>query len=398
MFSASGAQESQNQHQYQPHRRPHPQAASDLEASSDGGQNHADDSFADNEAVSLHPNRNSSTSSPGRSLERKNANKSDSGDGLMHRLKVAFYFGLWYALNILYNISNKKVLNVLPLPLTVASIQLGIGAMYVGAIWFLQIRPMPRLTPGGKEIVKRVGVCHMSGQILTVTALGAGTVSFAHIVKASEPFFSAAVSAVVFQRRMKPQVYATLLPVVGGVAYACLNDASFSLTALLAGLGSNVAFALRAVYSKAGMEEYIGDNVTAANLYGSVTLVSFLLSLLPALVFELTSLPGLWSEALRSMSTMALVWRILVSGITHYTNNEVMYLALSNVHPVTLAVGNTMKRVFLLIASVVVFHTPLSLQAGIGSSIGLSGVLAYSLARQYYENKEPNKQPRGPRR
>lgn len=396
MLSASAAQESQNQHQYQTHRRPHPQAASDLESSD--GQNHADDSFADNEALSLHPNRNSGTGSPGRSVGRANANKSDSGDGLMHRLKVAFYFGLWYALNILYNISNKKVLNVLPLPLTVASVQLGIGAIYVGAIWFLQIRPMPRLTPGGKDIVKRVGVCHMSGQILTVTALGAGTVSFAHIIKASEPFFSAAVSAIVFQRWMKPQVYATLLPVVGGVAYACLNDASFSLTALLAGLGSNVAFALRAVYSKAGMEEYIGDNVTAANLYGAVTLVSFLLSLLPALVFELTSLPGLWSEALRTMSTMALVWRILVSGITHYTNNEVMYLALSNVHPVTLAVGNTMKRVFLLIASVVVFHTSLSLQAGIGSSIGLSGVLAYSLARQYYENMKPTKQPRGPRK
>lgn len=381
--ASAAAQESQaNQNQHQPHRRPRPKATSDLEASSDG-QNYADDSFADNGALLLHPKRNSSVGSPERSLERKNTNE----DGLMHRLKVAFYFGLWYALNILYNISNKKVLNVLPLPLTVASIQLGIGAMYVGVIWFLQIRPMPRLTPMGKVIVKRVGVCHMSGQILTVTALGAGTVSFAHIVKASEPFFSAAISAIVFQRWMKPQVYATLLPVVGGVAFACLNDASFSLTALLAGLGSNVAFALRAVYSKAGMEDHIGENVTAANLYGSVTLVSFVLSLLPVLVFELTSLPGLWREALRSMSTMALVWRILVSGITHYTNNEVMYLALSNVHPVTLAVGNTMKRVFLLIASIVVFHTPLSLQAGIGSSIGLSGVLAYSLARQYYENK-----------
>ena len=151
--------------------------------------------------------------------------------------------------------------------------------MYVGTIWFLQIRPRPRLTPGGKVIVKRVGICHMSGQILTVTALGAGTVSFAHIVKASEPFFSAVVSAIVFQRWMKPQVYATLLPVVGGVAFACLNDASFSLTALLAGLGSNVAFALRAVYSKAGMEEHIGD-VTAAIVVGDRRMPARLLQVL----------------------------------------------------------------------------------------------------------------------
>ena len=361
------------------HRRPHTAAlllASELE---DGHHHANDDSFTENEAL-LHISSSSSRIS------------SNDGEGWVHRLKIGFYFLLWYALNIQYNIANKKVLNVLPLPLTVASVQLGIGALYVGLIWFFQVRPTPRLTLGGKQIVKRIGVCHMSGQILTVTALGAGTVSFAHIVKASEPFFSAAVSAIVFQRWMKPQVYATLLPVVGGVAYACLNDASFSVTALLAGLGSNVAFALRAVYSKAGMEahETIGDNVTAANLYGAVTLVSFLLSLLPALVFESTSLPGLWSEASRSMSTMSLVMRVLVSGITHYTNNEVMFLALSNVHPLTLAVGNTMKRVFVLIASIVVFHTPLSPQAGIGSAVGISGVLSYSLARQYYENKQPN--------
>lgn len=364
------------------HRRPHTLLlASELE---DGHHHANDDSFAENEAL-LHSSSSRISSS-------------SDGEGWRHRLKIGVYFGLWYALNILYNISNKKVLNVLPLPLTVASVQLGIGALYVGLIWSFQVRPTPRLTLGGKKIVKRIGVCHMSGQILTVTALGAGTVSFAHIVKASEPFFSAAVSAIVFQRWMKPQVYATLLPVVGGVAYACLNDASFSVTALLAGLGSNVAFALRAVYSKAGMEahEAIGDNVTAANLYGAVTLVSFLLSLLPALAFESTSLPGLWSEASRSMSTISLVMRILVSGITHYTNNEVMFLALNKVHPVTLAVGNTMKRVFILIASVVVFHTPLSLQAGIGSAVGIGGVLSYSLARQYYENKQP--EPRQPRR
>lgn len=67
-----------------------------------------------------------------------------------------------------------------------------------------------------------------------------------------------------------------------------------------------------------------------------------------------------------------------------------MYLALSNVHPVTLAVGNTMKRVFIVVASVVVFRTPITLQAAIGSAVGLGGVLLYSLTKQYYEELEKN--------
>ena len=42
-----------------------------------------------------------------------------------------------------------------------------------------------------------------------------------------------------------------------------------------------------------------------------------------------------------------------------------MYLALGAVHPITLAVGNTMKRVFIMVAAVMVFRNPISLQAGI---------------------------------
>ena len=79
---------------------------------------------------------------------------------------------------------------------------------------------------------------------------------------------------------------------------------------------------------------------------------------------------------------------IVLSGLFHYLNNEVMYLALSNVHPVTLAVGNTMKRVFIMVASVMVFRNQISLQAGIGSAVGISGVLLYSLTKQHYESLE----------
>ena len=363
--------------------------ASSNNSQEDGNNHHAEngnataDDFKENELLvgrsGLQKERTSVSSNTG------------SGSGLLQRLKIGFYFALWYALNVVYNIANKKVLNVLPAPLTVASIQLGIGAIYVRTLWLLHIRPSPRLTQSGINIVRRVGICHTAGQLLTVTALGAGTVSFAHIVKASEPFFSAAVSVIVFRRWMKLQVYATLIPVVGGVAYACFKDRYFSLVALLAALGSNIAFALRAVYSKTVMDEkYVGDDVSPANLYGAVTCFSFLLSLVPALILEGTSFPGLWRDATEEkdengMSPMALIIRIVISGLTHYTNNEVMFLALSNVHPVTLAVGNTFKRVFIIIASVVVFNNPMDFKTGIGSAIAIGGVFSYSLARQRYE-------------
>ena len=147
----------------------------------------------------------------------------EAGDSLAQRLRIGFYFALWYTLNVVYNVLNKKYLNVIPAPLTVGSLQFGVGALYSVLLWATSLRPAPVLTEDGNKAVRNVGFYHMSGQELSMMSLGAGPVSFTHIVKALEPFFSAVVSALVFGKWMAPQVYATLIPVVGGVAYACLK-------------------------------------------------------------------------------------------------------------------------------------------------------------------------------
>lgn len=270
----------------------------------------------------------------------------------------------------------------MPAPLTVGSIQFGVGALYASLLWMLKLRSAP--TNVNKKQISHIGLHHSAGQLLSMISLGAGPVSFTHIVKALEPFFSALVSALVFGKWMQPQVYATLLPVVGGVGYACLKERSFSWLAFNCAMSSNVAFALRAVLSKTAMT----PEMTAANLFGLVTWAAWLISIPIALIAEGSTFGSLWKSACDQVGEAQLIQQVVLSGLFHYLNNEVMYLALSNVHPVTLAVGNTMKRVFIMVASVLVFRNPVSLQAGIGSFIGISGVLLYSLTKQHYEQLE----------
>merc|ERR1711935_82857 len=81
--------------------------------------------------------------------------------GLMERLQIGGYFAAWYALNVVYNIVNKKILNVLPSPLIVGSIQFGIGALYCILVWILKFRDFPKLTSSGEKAVVSVGACHM---------------------------------------------------------------------------------------------------------------------------------------------------------------------------------------------------------------------------------------------
>lgn len=280
---------------------------------------------------------------------------------------------------------NKKVLNVWPAPMTVGSIQLLVGCLYAWLVWTLGLRARPVL----KDLrpIRNVGLWHALGQLCTMISLGAGPVSFTHIVKAMEPFFSAVVSALLSGKWMKAPVYATLVPVVGGVAYACLKEPSFSWLAFVTAMGSNLAFALRAVLSKVAMtnKASIGTNLTPPNVFALVTFEAFLISIPLAFLGEGSSVLGTLSKAMETQKPKDLVQAVALSGLFHYLNNEVMYLALGSVHPVTLAVGNTMKRVFIMVASVLVFRNQITLQAGIGSAIGIGGVLLYSLTKQHYE-------------
>ena len=307
---------------------------------------------------------------------------------LTYQLITVTYFAGWYALNVKYNLVNKRVLNALPLPWLVATAQLGVGAAYAGALWALS--PLTRfrraplraaLAGGGARAVLPLAAAHGAGQVCTVLSLGAGAVAFTHIVKALEPFFSAMVSGLALGAWMRPQVYATLLPVVAGVAIACYSTLSFSVLAFATAMGSNLAFACRAVFSKLAMSPGGGGGAPLAklappDLFGVVTVAAFALCALPALAVEGAS----------GAARLAGEWPAVVqSGLFHYLNNEVMYLCLGRVHPITLAVGNTMKRVVIIVAATIAFQTPMTTLSKIGSTVAILGVLLYSLTKNYYD-------------
>ena len=75
-------------------------------------------------------------------------------DGLMETLKTGSFFALWYLFNIGYNIYNKKTLNALPIPYTMATLQLFIGIPYVMLLWAANLRKAPELSWGFKLVDK----------------------------------------------------------------------------------------------------------------------------------------------------------------------------------------------------------------------------------------------------
>lgn len=398
-------------------------------------------------------------------------------NALCNNCRVLSLFGLWYALNVAYNITNKwaledareKVAQAITdlnqdnveisylssaLPITIGCIQFGVGSLYACSLWIFRLRPLPHADELSRGVIvliryakqfchclvrifrpaqfaepfrlfaltsqrehshvvssvvlrdtSKIAIYHTVGQLCTIMSLATNSISFAHVVKAMEPLFSAAASWLVFGQVMNIRVYVALLPVVGGVIMACAGSREFSWISFWTGMGSNAFFAMRGVVSKIVMEKSLhrakvssedavdSTRMSPANLFAAVTCISFLLSIPLALITEGSILRMLvkYVAEKESQDMSRTLSYIVSSGFFHYLNNEVMYVTLSKVHPITLAVGNTAKRIFIIVAGVIVFSTPVTAQAALGSTIGIGGVFAYSLMKQWYDKSGNSK-------
>lgn len=122
-------------------------------------------------------------------------------------------------------------------------------------------------------------------------------------------------------------------------------------------------------------------------MFAVLTLLGFLFVLPASLLIEGPgAAKAAWSAALAAGYTQPQLLRLLSSsGLLYYLYNEVAFLALSEVAPVTHAVTNTVKRVVIILASVIVFRTPVSPLGVLGSAMAILGATAYSVAKNKYK-------------
>ena len=101
--------------------------------------------------------------------------------------------------NYYYNITNKLALKnsggSKGFPMTIASLQLGVGCVYALFAWAApDLRSAPSITVADVKAMLPVAFCAMMAHCASVFAMSAGAVSFGQIVKAAEPAFAAVLS------------------------------------------------------------------------------------------------------------------------------------------------------------------------------------------------------------
>jgi len=306
--------------------------------------------------------------------------------------KLLTYLAVWYLGNIYYNIYNKKACIALGKNAhgssnahwALSAAQLLVGALFVLPMWLTGLRKSPSLTVDNWKELSPVGLWASLAHAFSVLALGAGAVSFGQIVKAAEPVFAAATNAVLLKDIDHPMVYLALVPIIGGVGLASLKELSFTWTALIAASLANQAAALKNVVSKGVMGKPWAKALGPQNTYAVVNILALLFTIPAVLAFDLKDAANVYAQVVKAGTTNDVLKYSFYSGLAFYLYNEASFLALDRLSPVTHSVANTLKRVVIIVASCIVFRTPMTLLGGIGSGVAVLGTLLYSLAKKQY--------------
>ncbi|XP_044462021.1 glucose-6-phosphate/phosphate translocator 2, chloroplastic [Mangifera indica] len=295
------------------------------------------------------------------------------------RIKIGIYFATWWALNVVFNIYNKKVLNAFPYPWLTSTLSLACGSLIMLISWATRIADAPKTDLDFWKTLFPVAVAHTIGHVAATVSMSKVAVSFTHIIKSGEPAFSVLVSRFLLGETFPLPVYASLVPIIGGCALAALTELNFNMTGFMGAMISNLAFVFRNIFSKKGMK---GNSVSGMNYYACLSMMSLLILTPFALAVEG---PQMWAAGWQTALSQIgpnFVWWMAAQSIFYHLYNQVSYMSLDQISPLTFSIGNTMKRISVIVSSIIIFHTPVQPINALGAAIAILGTFLYSQAKQ----------------
>ncbi|GJN35713.1 hypothetical protein PR202_gb24516 [Eleusine coracana subsp. coracana] len=211
-------------------------------------------------------------------------------------LVTGFFFFLWYFFNVIFNILNKKIFDYFPYPY-----EPSFGRGDILPYW-LEIRS-PK----------------------------ACAVSFAHTIKALEPFFNAAASQFVLGQPVPLPLWLSLLPVVIGVSVASLTELSFNWTGFINAMISNISFTYRSIYSKKAMTD-----MDSTNLYAYISIIALIVCIPPAIIIEGPQLVQHgFKDAIAKVGLTKFVSNFLLVGLFYHLYNQVNNVVEYRLHAIS---------------------------------------------------------------
>lgn len=301
--------------------------------------------------------------------------------------KIPVYLFMWYAFNIIFNIVNKSSLNSFPCPWFISTLQLASSGLFMCLLWLFRLHPTPTVELPLFLALLPVALFHTVGHVSACVSFSQMAVSFAHIVKAAEPVFSVALSGPLLGVQYPLYVWLSLFPIVAGCAMSAMKEVSFAWSGFNSAMISNIGMVLRNIYSKKSLNKY--KHIDGINLFGLISLVSLLYCAPAAVYMEGAMWATAWDAAVLKLGAAQFYQMLAWGGLFYHLYNQASYMVLNQgISPVTFSVGNTMKRVAVVVSSVMFFRNPVSHMNWIGSSVAILGTYLYTVATDKFSEEQ----------
>jgi solute carrier family 35, member E1 len=315
---------------------------------------------------------------------------------------------IWYLTSALTNTSSKSILNALPQPITLTIVQFAFVSgcclvlAYLSTVFPALKSAIPALKNGirypSRDVIvtaSPLAIFQLAGHILSSMATSQIPVSLVHTIKGLSPLFTVLAYRFCFRIRYAGATYLSLIPLTLGVMLACSTDFSTNLFGIWCALCAALVFVSQNIFSKKLFNEAARTEsdlqaggrrkLDKLNLLCYCSGLAFVLTLPIWLVSEGYSLTKEFiqngtialSDEEGSLDHGALLFEFFFNGLSHFAQNILAFVLLSMISPVSYSVASLIKRVFVIVVSIVWFGSSTTTVQAVGIALTFLGLYLY---------------------
>ncbi|CAH8354731.1 unnamed protein product [Eruca vesicaria subsp. sativa] len=302
----------------------------------------------------------------------------------------------WWGFNVTVIIMNKWIFQKLDFkfPLSVSCVHFicsSIGAYIV--IKVLKLKPLILVEPEDRwRRIFPMSFVFCINIVLGNVSLRYIPVSFMQTIKSFTPATTVVVLQwLVWRKYFDWRIWASLVPIVGGILLTSVTELSFNMFGFCAALFGCLATSTKTILAESLLHGYKFDSINT--VYYMAPFATMILGL-PALLLEGNGILS-WFDAHPSPWSALII--IFSSGVLAFCLNFSIFYVIHSTTAVTFNVAGNLKVAVAVLVSWLIFRNPISYMNAVGCGITLVGCTFYGYVRHKLSQQQQPGTPRTPR-